>query len=182
MHLLHACMHIRDEEGHVVDELPGTVKACTLSSPSASKENGSFTSFLNSLAPLKDKRQSTPPPASCLASITWTTSGSAFSLRHRETHSEMMGKKRLQPPLWTSCLGPLLLCTFRGFASFLRHPHNIHAKKKEKKADEKPIGFVHVCAGTSICVCVCDSGLEGMCYTSGVRVPHSSQADIKLRR
>ena len=55
-------MHIRDEEGHVVDELPGTVKACTLSSPSASKENGSFTSFLNSLAPLKDKRQSTPPP------------------------------------------------------------------------------------------------------------------------
>lgn len=55
-------MHIRDGEGRVVDELPGTVKACTLSSPSAFKENGSFTSFLNSLAPLKDKRQSTPPP------------------------------------------------------------------------------------------------------------------------
>lgn len=61
-HLVRACIHMGSGERRVVDELPSTVKVCTLSSPSASKKNGAFTSFLNSLAPLKDKWQKLPPP------------------------------------------------------------------------------------------------------------------------
>lgn len=47
--------------GHVVDELSGAAKVCTLSSPLAWKKNGS-SFFLCRLAPLKDKWQHPPAP------------------------------------------------------------------------------------------------------------------------
>lgn len=83
-------------EGHLVDELPCTMKVCMLPSLSASKKNGSFTFFLNSLAALEDKWHQLPL-TSCLASIMWT-SGSSFSPHHREKHSERMTRKKFNPP------------------------------------------------------------------------------------
>lgn len=51
--------------GHAVDELSAAAKVCTLSSPSACKKNGSFTSFFE--PPRSSQRQmaAPPPPPLC---------------------------------------------------------------------------------------------------------------------
>lgn len=57
----HLCM-LLGTQGHVVDELSGAAKVCTLSSPSACKKNGSFTSFFWA-ALLLSKTNGRNPPA-----------------------------------------------------------------------------------------------------------------------
>ncbi len=131
------------------------------------------------------------PPTSCLASIMWTTSGSAFSLCNRETHSNRMGYKRLQPPLKTSCLGPLLLWVYYPdyprlcllSPSPAQHISKPAIQASIKNAEENQWALctsAHVQA--YVHMCACEWGLEGICYTSGVCVPHSFLTDIKLRQ
>lgn len=69
------------------------------------KKNKSSPPFWTPSVLTNDKRHRFPP-TSYFTSIKLTTSGSSFRLHHRGRQSEWTGWKRLQPPLWTLCLGP----------------------------------------------------------------------------
>lgn len=83
--------------GHVVDELSGAAKVCTLSSPLACKKNGSFTFFFWAVAPLKDKWQPPPPLCGQVAMLL------AFAVGR---HIQKRSFRKDSSPFWTSCLFP----------------------------------------------------------------------------
>lgn len=89
--------------GHAADELSTAAKVCTLSSPSACKKNGSFTSFFE--PPRSSQRQMAPPlpplPPLCGRQVAMLL---AFTVGRR-TQKRWVGKDSV--PLWTPCLSTL---------------------------------------------------------------------------
>lgn len=144
-----------------MDELSAAAKVCTLSSPSACKKNGSFTSFFE--PPRSSQRQmAAPPPLPplCGRQVAMLL---AFTVGR---HTQKRWVRKDSVPLWTPCRSTLtrrVSMSRRSLTFDLCHFAQ-HTAKKQRRITVIALQHLSVHVGVS------EWGLEGKYSTSRVHI------------